>query len=139
MANSLFYDENIVKDENAPVYYSTRAIRVFSILCGVLFGSIMMAINLGKATEEKKGVGTVIGFGILFTIIEIYFLKDVKASFSLTYVCNLVGSYILNYLFWNKYIGTDTQYRAKPIWIPTIIGVILIGLFVLAIVLGERQ
>src|SRR5580704_15659804 len=50
--NSNRLGRNVVKDADAPQYYSERAIYMFSTLFSVLFGSILMAINLNK-TDKK--------------------------------------------------------------------------------------
>ncbi|MBB3186797.1 hypothetical protein [Microbacter margulisiae] len=42
------WKQNIVKDENAPQLYSRRVINIFSILFCVLFGGILLAIQLSQ-------------------------------------------------------------------------------------------
>jgi len=116
--------KKITKDIDAPEYYSQTAIYMFSILFSVLFGAVMMAVNLKIA---GKRWGTPILFGLAFTV-GFIFLGQVfpNPSTGLSLIVNAVGVAILYQIFWNKHIGKNTQYRAKPIWIPLIIGILLI-------------
>lgn len=116
--------KNIIKDIDAPEYYSQTAIYVFSILFSVLFGSVMMAINL-KNTGKRWG--TPILFGLVFTFGQINLAQFIpNPSIGASLIINAVGVAIMYQLFWNKSIGKDTKYRAKPIWVPLIIGILLI-------------
>jgi hypothetical protein len=117
------WNKNIIKDIDAPEYYSQTAIYAFSILFSVLFGSVMMAINLKNA---GKRWGTPILFGLLFTFGQINLAQFIThPSMGVSLIINAVGVTIMYQLFWNKGIGKDTKYRAKPIWVPLIIGIIL--------------
>jgi len=117
------WSKNVVEDIDAPEYYSQSAIYAFSIFFSVLFDSVMMAINLKNAQKEW---GWPILFGLLFTGGFIYlsqFRSGSSTGFSL--VINAVGVIIMYQLFWNKHIGKETKYRAKPIWIPLLVGIAL--------------
>lgn len=117
------WNKNVIKDIDAPEFYSQTAIYVFSILFSVLFGSVMMAINLKNS--QKQWTWPIL-FGLAFTIGFIFlgqFLPNSSTGLSL--IVNAVGVTIMYQIFWNKHIGKDTKYRAKPIWIPLIIGIIL--------------
>lgn len=118
------WKKNIVKDIDAPEYYSQTAIYVFSILFSVLFGAVMMAINLKNA---GKRWGWPILFGLIFTLCFIYLSEFIpNRSSGITLIANALGVIIMYQLFWNKNIGKDTKYRAKPIWIPLIIAIVLV-------------
>ena len=126
------WGKNVVKDLDAPEYYSQGAIYVFSILFSVLFGAVMLAINLKNAGKKW---GWPILFGLIYTVGTV-FLGDLlpTSSTGFTLVINGIGVTIMYQLFWNKNIGKDIKYRAKPIWIPLIIAlVITIPLIYLAI------
>lgn len=117
------WKQNIVSDIDAPEYYSQTAIYVFSILFSVFFGSVMMAINLKNSQKEW---GWPILFGFLFTAIFIFIGQFIpNPSTGLSLIVNAVGVAILYQIFWNKHISKNTKYRAKPIWIPLIIGILL--------------
>lgn len=116
-------NHNIIEDIDAPEYYSQTAIYIFSILFSVLFGSVMMAINL---KNSQKQWALPILFGLVFTVGFIFlgqFLPNSSTGLSL--IVNAIGVTIMYQIFWNKHIGKDTKYRAKPIWIPLVIGVVL--------------
>lgn len=94
-----------------------------------------MCINLNK-TETKKGIVTVVIFGVLYTVLQFYLSTFMRSTTALTYILNAIGAYMLNYFFWKRYIGTDTKYRAKPVWVPSIIGVLITALIIAAIAYG---
>jgi hypothetical protein len=131
------WQKNIVDDENAPAYYSDKAIQMFSIGFSVFFGAVLMAINLNKV-PSKNGKWGVIAFGIVFTSIQIWTLSMVPNNAFLTILTCYFGSMLMNHLFWKKYIGTDTKYRAKPIWKPLVIGIMISLPVILAIIYGPR-
>ena len=118
------WKKNVVKDIDAPEYYSQRAIYTFSILFSVLFGSVMLAINL---KNNQKDWGWPILFGFLYSVGCIYLGQFFPNNFStiLSLIINGIGVSTMYYLFWNKHIGKDTQYRAKPVWIPLIIALVI--------------
>ena len=123
------WKKNVVLDGNAPEYYSEQAIWGFTIGFGVLFGSILMAINFNN-TESKKGIVQVILFGAAYTTLQIWLLSLLPRNTGLTFITSGIGALALNYIFWKNYIGKETKYRTRPIWIPLIIGIALISLFV---------
>jgi hypothetical protein len=118
------WKKNVTDDPDAPQYYSEKAIYSFAIFFGVLFGSVLMAINLNK-TENKKGIVEVIIFGIAFTALQIFILSAIPQNSGLTLVFSLGGAFVINNYFWKKYIGRETKYRTKPIWIPLIAGILM--------------
>jgi len=108
-----------------PVYFSERAVFVFSLLFGVLFGSVLMAVNL-KNSKEKKGIWQVIVFGILYSSAAIYILELIpKSNSGLTIGLNGGGAYVLKLLFWDRYIGKDVNYTKRSVLIPAIVGAVI--------------
>jgi hypothetical protein len=130
------YQNNLVDDPDAYIFYTRRVIRVFSILFGALFGSIMMAINIGK-TKNAVGVASVVIFGLFFTTAQIVIGNSAKVGTSFTVLCSLIGAYCLDYFFWNRYIGNTALYKAKPYWIPLIIALVLVVLIMAAMIYGN--
>lgn len=122
---------NIVTDTNAPQLYSRQVIYIFSILFSLLFGGILLVINL-NIVKNKKGLLLTLLFSILYAVLMIVGLNyiDNKTSF-LTYGLNAVGAIILDTYFWKKYIGVDFKYRTKPFWIPLIIGIVITILLII--------
>jgi hypothetical protein len=116
------WSKKVVSDENAPAYYSRTAIYFPSAIFSVLFGAILLAINLRK-TEAKKDAWKVIAFAILFMGLQLVLISLLPGprKDGVNILSNLIGAGLLDRFFWKKYIGEDTEYRAKPIWIPLIV------------------
>jgi hypothetical protein len=106
----------------APEYYSPLLIRVFSVLFSVFFGSIMMAMNLSR-TAAKKGVIEVIIFGLAYTTALIILGSKLPASSGgIGIILNIAGGFMIEYFFWNKYIGATTYFRKRNFVFPLLIG-----------------
>jgi hypothetical protein len=130
--------KNVVKDMDAPEYYSEKAIYTFSIGFGVLFGSILMAFNLKKAQQKNQPL-IVILFGIVFTALELWLLSYLPRNTGLTIGANAGGALIINYYFWKKFMGAETKYRAKSIWTPLIVAILVtLPLLYIVIVYGQE-
>lgn len=125
LATEVENKNNIVKDENAPLYYSKSVINTFSILLSALFGAILLAINLRKI--NKKAAWQVVILGFIYIVIVIFILNKMNLGSTWGIIFNGIGAYILNEYFWNKYIGKDTKYRARKPWMPTIIAILMIA------------
>jgi hypothetical protein len=128
--------ENIVKDESAPVYYSQRAIYTFSILFGVPFGSCMLASNLNKVGHKTPAIWIGL-FGFVYFAAAIYVLQDVKIT-GAGFIVNGLGALLLDF-FWHRYIGYKTLYRAKKIWLPLIIALVIEVPILLIIIYGRGE
>lgn len=126
------YKNVIVEDPDAPRMYSTLAIYLFTFFFGPFFGSVMMAMNISK-TGKGNAVAGVILFGLGFAILAFCLAGP---SGSLQIFCGLIAAYCLNYFFWRPYIGFGTFYRARPIWVPLIIGILVAGLVILSVTYG---
>jgi hypothetical protein len=134
-------DANVVTDRTAPAYYSQAAIFAFGIFFSLLFSAVLLAININKA-GSKKGGWQVIIFGLIYSAIQvtisvIWFMNTMPRKYSFIAVVGGLGALLMNEIFWRKYIGKDTKYRAKPIWKPLIIGVIIFTPFVFAVIYGS--
>lgn len=133
------YKNVIIEDPDAPLMYSPLAIYLFTFLLGPFFGSIMMAMNLSKVGKANAVAGVVL-FGLGLSILGVALLSSVAgAASSLQILIGLVGAYCMNYLFWRPYIGFDTFYRARQIWTPLVIGVLLVALVILTTIYGPKQ
>src|SRR6185312_17549947 len=92
--------------ERRPVYYSERAVYIFSFLGGAMFGSILMAMNL-KNAPSKKGVTAVLVFGALYTVAQLAVMNFLpgRSTSSLGMVFSLTGALIMKHFFWQRFIG----------------------------------
>ncbi len=129
-----------IKDHEAPLMYSRQALYGFTVFCGALFGSIMLAINMINIGKAMNALWVVL-FGIAFTAAQIYIIStfgNEGSGGSGAYLGGFIAAYIFDYFFWRPFIGYSTFYRAKPIWIPLIIAVFVIGLIVAGIIYGKQ-
>lgn len=119
------WKKNIVKDISAPEYYPEWSLWLFSSLFSPVFAATLLAINLkNDPVTSRKFI--IVGFGIVYTALAIILIMNLPPNTLLTISINGLGGLILQIFFWKKYIGADTKYRAKPIWIPLIISIIII-------------
>ncbi len=132
------YKNNLVEDTEAPMLYSRRALYVFTFFFSPLFGSIMMAINCAKI-NNRSGIVWVLLFGVFFTTAQIIGLNYVHGGSGYGYICGFIAAACIHSFFWNRLIGKSTFYRAKPIWVPLIIGLLLCGLILWAMFYGTNQ
>jgi hypothetical protein len=116
------WNNNQVEDPDAPSMFSKRAIFAFSVLCSVLFGSILLAINISKTQNRDKAFWVVL-YGVGFIFLQAILSGGYNPIFTL--LTSIAGAYIMDNFFWNKYLGNATLYRARPIWIPLLIGLAL--------------
>ncbi|MGZ3752354.1 MAG: hypothetical protein ACXVB0_06770 [Mucilaginibacter sp.] len=130
---------NMVEDPDAYSFYSRQVIRIFTFFFGALFGSIMMAINVGK-TKNQNGVFMVILFGVAFTILQVFIVMAANLKGSSTgIIFGIAASFAIDYLFWDRYIGNETLYRAKPFWIPLIIALVLAAMVIIPMFYGQAE
>jgi len=117
------YKHNLVEDTKAPMLYSRRAVYIFTILFGALFGSIMLAINCSKV-KTRNGIIWSLLFGIIFTVIQVIGSNYANVGGSYYYLCGFIAGACIDYFFWNRFIGNTTFYRARTIWTPLIIALL---------------
>ena len=126
------WKSNIVTDINAPLLYSKGAIRVFCIVFTTVFGAVLLSSNI----IETKQKWTVIGFGVIYTGLTIVLANIIPSNTFWVLLLNTAGGLGLTTTFWDMYVGKETKYRAKPIWKPLIISVIIMIPFILALIYG---
>jgi hypothetical protein len=118
---------NIVEDLNVQALYSRKAIYFFTCVFSVIFGGILMSINL-KKVNRKDGIWVVLSYSIIYSVVILSVLSQFERSTIFTLLASMLGSFAFYNFFWKKYIGIETKYRPKPIWIPLIIGVTIFSL-----------
>ncbi len=92
-----------------------------------------MSINL-KRVNRKDVIWIVLGYSIVYTAISVSILNQFERNTILTLLVSMLGSFALYNYFWKKYIGAETKYQTKPIWIPLIICVAIFSLLLWAII-----
>jgi len=109
-------------NSDGPEYYSNRAVYFFSIFFSVIFGAILLAVNI---RENKSARWNVIGFGVLYTVAAVFVISQFEITSVWSVVINAVGGSILTSYFWNKYLGKSVQYKTKSIWKPLLISILI--------------
>jgi len=132
------FKKNIIEDPDAPAFYSRRVVYVFAFLFSTLFGSILLAMNIYK-TDKPARMLWVLLFGVAYTAFEIIVGENMHSGSSPGILFSLVGAVILESFFWNQFIGNATFYRTRPIWVPLIIGIVLLGLIIWAMFYGKTD
>lgn len=110
-------------DESAPMLYSKKTIGAFSILFSVIAGLVLMSINIKK--NNYRGLTTVILVSIVYFITGVIILSYLPRNTFFTLIFNAGGAGILTEYFWPKYIGNNTLFRKRAIWIPLIIALVI--------------
>jgi len=124
--------KRIQEDPTIPSYYSQMGIWWFSVLFSVLFGAILLSLNI----QNRRDKWVVIGFGITYFVFIFIMVERVgSSSATLTsIILNSIGGAVLQTYFWNKYIGMRTPYRRKSILIPVLIALgISVPLLILSV------
>jgi len=124
------WKKSVVTDTNAPLLYSKGAIRAFSLLFSTIFGAVLLSSNIN--VTKRKWI--VIGFGIIYTIMTIIIVNLIPSNLIWVLFLNNAGGLGLATTFWDKYIGKEIKYRAKPIWKPLLITIIITTPFLLALI-----
>ncbi len=120
-----------------PHLYSPTAILGFTIIFSVLFGGILMFLNLRKLNKKA------IAITVLFISVGFMILGGVVAQLSnmnqwLVMPVNIVGGIVLIEYFWKKHIGHITKFNRKSILKPAIISIVFVlGLTYLVIMISQ--
>lgn len=85
------------------------AIYGFAIVFGVIFGILLLTINI----HDQKGQWSIVGFGTILTISAIVVLNRIPSSRSLTLFLDVVGSQLFNVLFLNKFRRPEKKLRKQ--------------------------
>jgi len=131
------YKNNIVQDPDAPLFYSRPVIYIFSFLFSTLFGSIMMAMNINRTDNPARMVWVVL-FGAVYTGMIIVIASAIPGLGSAGIIFSIIGAWIMESFFWDRYLGNATFYRARNIWVPLIIGLGISGIYITLYIIGMQ-
>ena len=122
--NESHWDTNVVVDYSAPLLYSEKTIWRFTFLFGAVTGAILMAVNFNNL-GKKKEMPMVLIFGIGYTLLTIWAIvfieRNYQSSSGLALIFNALAVAVFTKFFWRKYIGKETKYRKRKVWMPLII------------------
>ncbi|MES2578877.1 MAG: hypothetical protein V4589_14780 [Bacteroidota bacterium] len=134
------WDKNSVEDSNALELFSQLNIWCFSIVFGVIFGSVLLALNFKKLNKNKLSI-IVIVFGVFYTIFQVFainYLDEINFEIkNLTLIFSGIGAAILHYLFWESYIGREISYQKKSILIPSVICILIYIPIIYLMIIGD--
>lgn len=134
------WDKNSVEDSNALELFSQLNIWCFSIVFGVIFGSVLLALNFKKLNKNKLSI-IVIVFGVFYTIFQVFainYLDQINFEIkNLTLIFSGIGVAILHYLFWESYIGREISYQKKSILIPSVICILIYIPIIYLMIIGD--
>ena len=118
-------------DESIPELYSPTSIVGFSVF-SILFGGVLLMINLRKLNHKKQSV-----YVLLFSLVLVFVVGFITATFGMNPVVsvigNILGGIILIEYFWKRIIPKDQKYKRKTTWnvIAIIVALFLIQYFIL--------
>jgi hypothetical protein len=121
-----------VEDPDAYVFYSRRVIKAFTFFFSPVFGAILMAMNMSKA-KDYAGISRVILFGLGLIIAENIIVAAIGLNASINIIVAFLNAYLIDLLFWDKYIGKATLYKPRSFWVPLIVGLALSALLVVTL------
>jgi hypothetical protein len=129
-------------DDAVPLLYSKKAIYVFSFLFSVLFGAVLMIINL-RALRKPEGIVPTASFSLAY-VATAYFLLDfleaqLRQPINSGSTLAMMGGILFQKFVWERFIGADIKYRKRSIVAPLIIGMALGTLYIVAYFLGRNQ
>ncbi len=124
-----------IEDPDAPSFYSKRAILVFSVIFSIFFGSIMLAINVSKTQYRSMAILVALcGLGFTIAAVLLAGILNLNAFFSV--FIGWGGAYLMDSIFWKRYIGNSTLYRVKSIVGPVICGVVFAAVVIILVLIA---
>ncbi|WP_374549242.1 hypothetical protein [Flavobacterium sp.] len=136
------WDKNLTENDNAIELYTNKLIWIFSIASGVIFGTVLQAINYRKVKNNNGLIFTIL-FGILYTIFQIYISSYVEENFpnfqargrSLTFILSGIGATGL-FVIREKIFEIKNEYKAKSFVAPLIISILIYIPIIYAMIKG---
>lgn len=123
------------EEQNLPQLYSKTLILIFSIFFSPIFAAVLLFSNL-KSLGKKSAAWWVLLFAIGYLLATAVVMSLFNLSPSLSLIANVIGAAILNEYFWNKYIGSETEFQKKswirPVAISVFIVLVMFSLMMMA-------
>ncbi len=102
----------------------------------MFFGSFLLAANLKTIGKPRL---LVILYGFVFFVLTMILGEYIKIGILYTFIINSIGVMIMQALFWDRLIGKEIKYNAKPIWKPLIIGVLISAIVITLMIYGADK
>jgi hypothetical protein len=119
-----------------PKFYSKEAIGILTLLFSPFLGCILFSNNL-----REVGKGKLTPYFIIVGIFWTFIIRQVTSGLDLLFqiaISNILGSLLLTYYFWDKYLDGYT-YEKKSFWKPTLIFVVICVGLILFQILATRK
>lgn len=114
--------------EERPKLYNQATILIFSILLSTIFGGIIYAQNLSEI-DNRKQIAPVLVFCVIWNIVLFKLAHRYTDNFVLTFLLpNMMGGLVLSIFFWKHHFG-DLDFKARNVWIPLAILLLICGFF----------
>lgn len=114
--------------EERPKLYNQATILIFSILLSTIFGGIIYSKNLSEI-DNRKQIAPVLVFCVIWNIVLFKLAHRYTDNFVLTFLLpNMMGGLVLSIFFWKHHFG-DLDFKARNVWIPLAILLLIYGLF----------
>ena len=114
--------------------YSKKAILGFSIFFSTIFGAVLLMTNLRGIGQEKQA-NIILLCSIIYTALTIFLVNlPENQNSALTYLCNMVGGFVLSEVVFKKNFPNDETIEKKKIWKPLIISILITVPFILALI-----
>ncbi|MCF8381309.1 MAG: hypothetical protein K9H49_17180 [Bacteroidales bacterium] len=127
-----FMDPNISNDPSLPKLYSRYSVRFFAIFFSTFFGGILISINLFRL-KKKDQILPVVLFSFFFAYLTVFLSGKYPEKMTIiTLIMNIIGSLLLEELFWNKMIGKDFKFQRQSVLPALLVG----GIISLILLLG---
>ena len=119
-----------------PRFYSKKAIGILSLLLAPFLGFILFSYNLREIGKRRLSTYFIIGGLIWLPILRL--LTIGIGPLLQVAIGNILGSLLLSFYFWDKYLS-DYTYEKRSFWKPTLIFLgICVGLILLQVLTTRK-
>jgi hypothetical protein len=126
-------------NEEKPKLTTKTAVLIFSFLLSTVFGALLFAQNL-KEIGKTKVIINIILFSVFWNIIISKILGKIIENGIVVYgITNILGGLILVIPFWNYYLKEIIDYKARRIWAPLIVFVVIVCGYIALIFLSKNR
>jgi hypothetical protein len=104
--------------EEKKKFYSKNAVALSTFFLSPLLGCILFSYNLKEVGRGKLAPVFII-LSIAWVIV-IRKLSGIITSIPLLqlFIANFLASLLLTFVIWNRFLGDDIEYEARPAWKP---------------------
>ena len=137
---NLILDSEVMVEQEAPTLYNPKFIIGYGTLFSVIAGGILMGMNFYRLGQKNRA-WIIVGFSLLYTVFQITVLNLIEVrTTAITLPISYLGMYLVELLFWKKYVPADFKYNKRKVLAPILIALLVtIPLIVLTIISLQYQ